>query len=405
MRGMKNIINVSKWCSLVAAIGLVFLPWLGPAPAATNGAAASSAQRALAAYEAQEAFLSRSGFLRLFDPESRNLEEVPNAKQGLYAYLWSRLHDSSLWSYSQAIAATQVMMGLPLVGSDWAEVLPAQIDGGLATYWDATAYRPYLRLWQNARAARFYDDNAWVGLNLVRAYRMTGDRQALAQAEALFEYITTGWDQDPAHPAPGGIFWAQSSSNRDRNTCSNAPAAELGLRLYQLTGDKTYLSWATRMYEWVRGTLLDADGLYWDRIDLHGNIERTKWSYNQGTMMGAGVLLYKITGNAVYLEAAKTTAAAALDYYRASGYWQPPAFNAIFFRNLLLLSTVDATYLPATRQAMQRYADHAWQNNRSSANLFSFPARSGTTRLLDQAGMVQILACLGWDPAKYDLLV
>jgi hypothetical protein len=123
-------------------------------------------------------------------------------------------------------------------------------------------------------------------------------------------------------------------------------------------------------------------------------------------MIGAGVLLYQITRDPAYLQAAKVTAAAALDRYGALDYQnQPPAFNAIFFRNLLLLSTADATYLPETLQAMQRYADHAWLNNRSPANLFAFPAGSGTTRLLDQAGMVQIFACLDWDPAKYDLLV
>jgi predicted alpha-1,6-mannanase (GH76 family) len=160
------------------------------------------------------------------------------------------------------------------------------------------------------------------------------------------------------------------------------------------------------MYDWVNSTLLSPSGLYWDRLDLDGNVETSHWSYNQGTMIGAGALLYSFTRDSRYLTLAQHTANAALSQYGDGGYWEHlPAFNAIFFRNLLLLSTVDASYRPATMQAMQQYADDAWQHNRTPANLFCFPAGQARTRLLDQAAMVGIYACLDWDPAKHDLLV
>src|SRR5437764_1304422 len=91
---------------------------------------------------------------------------------------------------------------------------------------------------------------AWIGLNLVRAYRLTGDAAALSRAQSVFAFIEGGWDSNPAHPDPGGVFWTQASWSRDRNTVSNAPSAELGLRLYQLTGQQAYFDWAQRMYAW-----------------------------------------------------------------------------------------------------------------------------------------------------------
>ena len=39
------------------------------------------------------------------------------------------------------------------------------------------------------------------------------------------------------------------------------------------------------------------------------------WSYNQGSMIGAGVLLYQVTHDAAYLYQARQTAKAALAYF------------------------------------------------------------------------------------------
>jgi hypothetical protein len=189
---------------------------------------------------------------------------------------------------------------------------------------------------------------------------------------------------------------------------SNGPGAELGLQLYELTAGSTekahYLEWSTKMYDWVNGCLLAPNGLYWDHINLAGDIDKTQWSYNQGTMIGANALFYRITGDHVYLDRANAIADAALAYYGAAGrlYKQDPPFNAIFFKNLLLLDSVD--HNPRFRQAMQAYADEVWTSLRDPATgLFEFDG-SQPVKLLFQSAMVQIYATLAWDARDYPLM-
>ncbi len=184
---------------------------------------------------------------------------------------------------------------------------------------------------------------------------------------------------------------------------SNGPGAELGAHLYLLTRDRSYLTWAQRMYEWTQNCMLAPNGLYWDHIDLAGTIEKTQWSYNQGVMLGAGVLLYKATGNRTYLEDAKSVANASLAFYGSEDrLWkQPTRFNSIWFKNLLILDSVapDRRY----KDTMQAYADRAWNEARDPATgLYHFV--DGPVQLLEQAGITQIQALLAWPRTRYDLL-
>src|SRR4029079_18905729 len=79
---------------------------------------------------------------------------------------------------------------------------------------------------------------------------------------------------------------------------STAGAAVVALRLFQVTGDGAYRAWADRMVSGFDAALRDpADGLYWDHVDAAGNIERTKWSYNQGLMALAHQLLAEHGGD------------------------------------------------------------------------------------------------------------
>ncbi|HEX5506716.1 MAG TPA: glycoside hydrolase family 76 protein [Thermomicrobiales bacterium] len=311
------------------------------------------------------------------------------------------------WPYTQALAATLDLAGLPGAGDEERAAARAAV-AGLDAYWDARPARgaPGYRSSIEPGGEKYFDDNAWAGLDLLRAHRLTGDTALLDRARAVFAFVLTGWDADSCRP--GGVYWKQQlpgEANHDRNTVSTAPNAELGLRLYQATGERSYLDWAARMYAWVDANLRDAGGLYWDHLDAACAIERTVWSYNQGAMIGAGALLALTTGDETSLVRAEDTARAALARFDAEGYRRHgAAFNAIFFRNLLFLhsQTADADLRAATLEAMRGFADAVWDDpevHQQRTHLFAFG--DGPAKLLDHAGMAQIYACLAWDPADY----
>jgi hypothetical protein len=124
-------------------------------------------------------------------------------------------------------------------------------------------------------------------------------------------------------------------------------------------------------------------------------------------MIGANVLLARGPGAADgqrHLARAEAIARAALRRYAGDYGRQPPAFNAIFFRNLLLLHDVtgDAGLRAEIIGAMRDYADASWEDRCHRHDRFSF-SRRGLT-LLDDSAMVQLLALLAWDADDYGKL-
>lgn len=179
-----------------------------------------------------------------------------------------------------------------------------------------TYYLGYIDDWmegvhiQNGGTFRndFYDDMQWNALAILRAYHATGDAKFLNAAEKIWEYILTGWTE----LLDGGIMWATFTPH-SKNACSNGPAAILAARLHEATGDPVYLNWAAEIYHWQREHLIDhGNGAVWDSIAMENNREviNKNWifTYNQGTYIGAAVELYRITGNAIYLNDAVKSA-------------------------------------------------------------------------------------------------
>src|SRR5262249_61563273 len=109
----------------------------------------------------------------------------------------------------------------------------SQHPGGYAT-------RPFPRA---GLALQYYDDNAWVGLELVQVSRLYNDHKALLRAAQLFTLISRGWDLDRSKLCPGGVFWARNTAIRDRNTVSTARASPLGAELHLQTKGRHFLRW------------------------------------------------------------------------------------------------------------------------------------------------------------------
>jgi hypothetical protein len=249
----------------------------------------------------------------------------------------------------------------------------------------------------------YYDDNEWVGIELARLYRLDHDPEILQQAEQIMQFVMAGWETvGPAGqplPCPGGVPFSNAKSNVSRNTVTDAPAAELAVQLYRITREALYLQFAEQAYAWVRRCLLEPNGLYADHINLNGTVQRTLWSYNQGSMMGAGVLLYQATHDGAYLYQARQTAKAAEVYFpytRLSN--ENPFFAAVYFRNLIYLDYV--THDPPGTLPAREYAFYAWARHRLVDNLFVYGSPP-TSELLRQAALVQVYALLATSPSTY----
>ncbi|MDR0541421.1 MAG: glycoside hydrolase family 76 protein [Dysgonamonadaceae bacterium] len=214
---------------------------------------------------------------------------------------------------------------------------------------------------------RLYDDAIWVGLDLTDLYRYTKENWYLDNAKIVWNFIMSGKDNVQG----GGIYWKEAPKE-SKNTCVNAPAVALAVKLYQATGDETYLSTAKELYQWTKQTLQDpSDYLYWDNINVSGAIETAKFSYNSGQMIQSGVLLYNSTGDAQYLNDAKAVAAACYSYFFES--FESPFsgeqftiikdgslwFNAVMVRGFAELNQIEqnGVYMTAIRKSLE----HSWK--------------------------------------------
>jgi hypothetical protein len=259
---------------------------------------------------------------------------------------------------------------------------------------------------------------------------MTNDPTSLADAKNVFNFVYPGGWAVGASFEPGGIYWVQQGSgvglaNHDRTTTSNAPNAEIALLLenFDPANAAAYDAGASAMYGWVNHFLYNVNanptdpnapnpnftpnrpGLMLDKVTGSNAIDETLYTYNQGTMIAANVREYQKTGNSAYLSDAEAIANGALSTFNEAYYTNhSAAFNAIFFRGLLVLysATSDTNLQSNIIQTIQAYADDAWNNHRSPNGLFRFASSSGTGyQLLDQGAMLQIYAMLAWNSSDY----
>jgi Glycosyl hydrolase family 76 len=318
---------------------------------------------------------------------------------------------SFLWPFSQALAATVGMINIPGQSTRYTQELHARMIG-LRSYFDATnsgqpegTFTSALAAFDGTAApptgaggAKYYDDNEWVGIELVRSYETTGEAAALESAEQIMAFVMSGWQANPKLACSGGVPFSNAASNGTRNTVTTAPGAELALQLYGITANPEYLQFAEMAYAWVRQCTLSANGLYADHIGSKGVVEPTEWSYNQGTMIGAGVMLYQATNNGAFLYQARQTAKAALAYFtpeRLGG--ENPFFVTVYFRNLLYLDSLTGD--PPGPRIAQTYVNFLATKHLSSSGLFS--TAGYPSQLLVQASIIEIYELLSTPPATY----
>lgn len=253
---------------------------------------------------------------------------------------------------------------------------------------------------------RFYDDNLWLGIDFVDLYEQTGDSAYLSLARNIWTFIESGCDD----VLGGGVYWCEQKKE-SKNTCSNAPAAVLALRLYSLTGDEHFLTMGQKLYVWTKENLQDSvDCLYYDNIALDGRIDKSKFQYNSGQMLQASVLLYNLTKDKSYLEEAQCLASACSSYFfedfvsedglkfralKNGNIW----FVSIMLRGFEELYKVD--HNPIYLNDFKHTLRYMWAHNTNLNRLFNDDCFVETANvikdtkwLLTQAAMIEMYARL-----------
>ena len=322
-------------------------------------------------------------------------EEQKN-RPNLYSYLWP---------YSGTFSAVNALMEATKDNKkdfgNYQKLLDEKVLPGLAEYFDTRrmpkAYASYIK--DAPLSDRFYDDNVWLGIDFTDVYLMTSQENYLQSAKLIWKFIESGMDDCLG----GGIYWCEQKKE-SKNTCSNAPATVLCMKLFKLTKDAKYLEQAKKTYQWTRDNLCDpSDFVYWDNKNLQGKVDPAKYTYNSGQMIQAGVLLYQATGEKRYLKEAQQTAEGSCRFFLkvqpiAIGEMKffpgTPWFNVILFRGLKALYLVDRN--EAYIKTMIENADYAWNYTRDENGLFSNDwsghREEQFKSLLENACMIELFA-------------
>ena len=263
---------------------------------------------------------------------------------------------------------------------------------------------------------RFYDDNVWIGLDMVDWYTETKEMRYLTQAKVVWRYlIDHGWDET----CGGGVHWRELNEHTtSKHSCSTGPTAVMGCKMYLATQEQEYLDWAIKCYDYMLDVLQDkSDHLFYDNVrpnkddpNLPGDLEKNKYSYNSGQPLQAACLLYKITGEQKYLDEAYAIAESchkkwfmpyrSKELYLTFNILAPGHawFNTIMCRGFFELYSIDndRKYIDDIEKSMI----HAWSSSCHQGNnlLNDDDLRGGTTKtsweILHQGALVELYARL-----------
>lgn len=147
----------------------------------------------------------------------------------------------------------------------------------------------------------FNDDIAWMVLAAVRGYLMFDEGRYLNHAKNNFDKM-----YERALLPSGMLRWKQTPlNNQGTNSCINGPAEVAACYLGIATGDDSYFEKAKNLYALQRQYLYEpATGKVFDSGVWEGSTFRitNHWvsTYNQGTSLGAALMLYKRYGDEMY---------------------------------------------------------------------------------------------------------
>jgi len=148
----------------------------------------------------------------------------------------------------------------------------------------------------------FNDDITWMVIASTRASLLTGNKAFQIKANEQFDKM---WSRAYSTTYGGGLLWKQGQVTK--NACINGPAMVACCYLAQAFNDPTYYAKAINLYNWSKLYLLNTEtGKVNDAYD--GTVHEWSSTYNQGTYLGATVMLYNYTKDPEYLLVAQRIA-------------------------------------------------------------------------------------------------
>jgi predicted alpha-1,6-mannanase (GH76 family) len=238
-------------------------------------------------------------------------------------------------------------------------------------------FAPRWRLRRRDFINNYYDDEGWWAAAWLEAYAATGEKRYLECAESLFADMRGGWSDD----CGGGIYWKKNGSYKA--AIANSLYIYVAAGLFQATKTDAYRVEATRSWSWFkRSGLLGGDGLVCDGLGRDCTPAYELWTYNQGMMIGAAVLLHRSdvltenTGERL-IGTAMNTANAAIDQLTyLSGILREegePDLNRdrVQFKGILMRFLADLwteTHDPGIASFVRANADSLWANARQTGS-------------------------------------
>ena len=333
------------------------------------------------------------------------LENYPSNKKDSLTYMQGghvgEKEVSFLWPFSGVFSATNVLMKSPALQAKYKPYQDSLVIG-VEHYRDEVrkpmGYQAYpVKL---EKSDRYYDDNGLVAIDYMESYFVTENPLYLQRAKAVFKFILSGWNNDLG----GGVPWLEGH-NDQKPACTNGMATLAALKIYQGSKDPYYLDQGKKFYHWMYNTLRDSTGVIANDIKPGGQLNRTFWTYNTGSLIEAAVLLYQITGEKQYLQQAQQLAADSYAHFSTVPHDKNltlhidlPWFVTVLFRGYEALYHVDRNYKYLA--AVEKDLNYAWQHTRDQ---YGYTSHSWTPKpeeinkpkwLLDQACIAELYARL-----------
>ena len=183
---------------------------------------------------------------------------------------------------------------------------------------------------RTADTETWFDDNGWWGIAFMQAYRATGTRRYLSDAQRALRYIATaGWNA-----SSGGIWWNTHHPYLAGEALASGTL--LATLLYQQTHSRYALTQALKYLAWANTSGFSAT----NQLYAASNLNPTPIDYIEAPLIYAQALLCQLTGERADCRRASYLTATALRRFGQMLDFSPQ-YDAIYLQWMLALYSLD----------------------------------------------------------------